>query len=581
MSTRIIPVLSLTGVFIFVLVFAWVVAAEPSTQQRDDEGGDSVSNTATPTSVPTATATSSWCWRPGPQCTYPTNTPRPATATAVPPTNTPRPTKPPPTQRPTCPRTADHDCSPTPTATTRPTAVPPTATAVPPTATAVPLTATAIPPTPTPIPPIPTPTPIAPVGISPPTLSASVSYSSVTLSWDLVTGSTDYEIEYRQGEGAWITSTVSPRAGQSHINVIAGNDYDFRIRTASAGQNASATWGYWSGPYSVFTGQAPQPVLSTVRIWDRLVIVSWPEIEGTVGSSAVARPVSSSSSNSRESDITGTSIDTYRLENLQPETEYDIMAKVRSDGSKYVLGWSVWSNPLRVTTLAPYLNAIVKKPDGASPCGDTYPLRRASSLDTRYFGDNTYHTIRSGIWVGSHLGPAPLGELPPILAYCVEGRVFNDSRPGAEESYWRGDMYTGELAILELEVNAASFAAAISARSLSPLARFFQRTTPDRRVPAEYPTQYRCPDRCKGGEARTEIAYVIPKLLKHETFHIYGSHSIQSGEDSWEHPTMAEFQVDPKIYNSFFNLLGGVLGELIGDILEDVADEIRRLVNGE
>ena len=101
----------------------------------------------------------------------------------------------------------------------------------------------------------------------------------------------------------------------------------------------------------------------------------------------------------------------------------------------------------------------------------------------------------------------------------------------------------------------------------------------DRSEPAEYPTEYRCPLRCKGGVAHTEIAYVIPRLLKHETFHLYGSHSIESGEHSWEHPTVAEFQVDPRIYNSFFNLLGGVLAELIGDILEDMADEIRRLVN--
>ena len=192
-------------VVLFVMVIS--VSAQDSGRDDEDDDGGSPPPTATPypcipwpycnwrptatpvptaTPIPTATPYES-CWRPGPQCTYPTNTPRPATvtprptATAIPPTDTPRPTKPPPTQRPVI------DCR--------------SADVCPPTDTPRPATATPIPdyddptPTPTPLPTLPPPDDVR--------VTAYTSHS-VTLNWGRVPGSAAYKVEQKaKGVSSW------------------------------------------------------------------------------------------------------------------------------------------------------------------------------------------------------------------------------------------------------------------------------------------------------------------------------------------------------------------------------------------
>ena len=584
MHSRTIPVLAFSSIIVFVLLFALVVTAEPSTQQqKDDEGGDDLpfwpTATATSTPRPTSTPTSTRCWRPGPQCPVSTNTPRPATATPAPtrcygpgpqctyPTNTPRPAT----------------STPVPTATPRPATSTPVPTATPRPATATPLPTATPAPTSTPRPPAtprPTATPTIVVSIRPPSLRAAVDTRRVSLEWDLVTGATDYEIHYRKGNGGWTRRSVATQSnhGQAHISrqiLTSDRDYEFQIRAASTGRNASATWGAWSGSYDLFTGPPPKPVLSALRIWDKSVIVSWPEIEGAAHSIAVASPVSTS--RRREANIVGTFIDTHNIQGLRAETTYAITVKIRSDGTFYEYGWSAWSDPLSVTTLGPYAIAVDIKPRIPVECLFSVPMKRESSTETRHFSDGTSHKALSGIWVRT-IFEYSNQHYPTISGYCVSGGIQNVSKPGTEESSWSGKMYEGELAIIS--VNVTRFAEAIRARSLSPLVEFFQQVLPDRSGPADYTAQHSCSNRCKGGIVYTETTYVTPRLLKHQTFHLYGSHDFESGDDSWEPSTTTMFQVDTRIYNSLFGLLGGVLVELAGDILDDVADAIEQAVTG-
>ena len=557
MSTRAIPILAFSSIIVFVLLFALIVTAEPSTQQqKDDEGGDDLPfwPTATSTPRPTSTPTSTRCWGAGPQCPVSTNTPRPATATPAPtscygpgpqctyPTNTPRPAT----------------ATPHPTATDTP--VPPTPTDTPePTATA---TAT---PRPTPRPtstPRPTDTPTIVVSLRPPSLRVAVYTRRVSLAWDLVTGATDYELHYRKGNVGWTTRSVATQSstGQAHIsNLISNRDYEFQIRAASAGRNASATWGAWSASYFARTGPPFPPDVAVTDFTHNSFTLSLPNRNG-VASNEVRYALVSSGELDWQPSVT-TSATSYTIPDLTPRTRYYLAVRAHGDGSKYTTGAATWSSPSLATTRYAYA-ALIPAPSRAYMCRWDFTPYTASSLPTTLEDDDGgTHVVRSEIFVARRTYPNN-GD------WCVEARFISESTPGATESTWSGKVYATESKIRIQNM------AALAGRDIDGFLELYKPVAPDITKSADSYISHTCP-LCRGGTKQTSDLAVTGRILKNPSIYAYGTHAFTSAGWSDLATTTATVPLPPT-FDASASLMehDPNIGRLYSELEEDLTGEL-------
>ena len=411
--------------------------------------------------------------------------------------------------------------------------------------------------------------------IQPPALTIAVRDSVISVSWSKQTGATDYEVRYSEaGRNAWTErpSSADDSQGQVHMREVSRDtDYEVQIRVASAGENDGATWGNWSLSYFTKTGPPdPPPALSLVYRTDSAIKVSWTRVNGAAHSDIRARPVRWYYR--QESEDGPASEDTDVVKNLRPNTEHTVSVRLKGDGVRYTKQWGRWSSDLTVTTLQPYARPVQLTPTDGSGCG--WPRARvASDHEILRFPDGSRHTARVEILRRFYSG----GN------WCLEGMIENKSRPGAETATWGGDFHQGELEVEDLDTSA--FGRAVKQYNVDVIAGFFRwpRAGETDAVPVTLP--YTCPGPCKGGKIHTSGLRLSPRLFKHHTLQLDGTHEFTAGGTTRETTTSATWESESNVEQDPFNVdnqgvllleyLGRVLAEIDDDLTDEQEQEIR------
>ena len=114
-------------------------------------------------------------------------------------------------------------------------------------------------------------------------------------------------------------------------------------------------------------------------------------------------------------------------------------------------------------------------------------------------------------------------SLVDFNTFCYEARIYNESEPGATASSWRGDVYKGEIAILDTDVTA------LLDLDWDGFIQILPWTVPERDDDPESSAREECFN-CMGGGIQTVAFNVDTKFAKRPTIHVFGEHTFALGD---------------------------------------------------
>ena len=434
---------------------------------------------------------------------------------------------------------------------------------------------------------LPTPARTSSVELSEPSLTGqSEDGESASLRWALVSGATDYEVRYRTGGGAWSCRQLGAQSGavKAQINLLRKRTYEFQLRAASEGRNAAAYWGPWWFSHEATTDPPAFPGISVGAVTDATVTVSWQHIPGV--SDYLIQALHIGGAHNVEQSVSapagGVGAVSTTLTGLNPNSTYMVGAMSHGDGNSYVRGWGGWGGWVQTRTAQGYANLVTIHPAiGATNwrCNSPgYPTFDSASW-TRNLADGSRHKAVA------QLRALPVADLNSVAeeyeAYCLEGIVKNISTPGATTSSWSANLHVGQLAYADIDLSDVSaVAAAIRSLNINALVQFGTREEPSSSDTPDYRTPHSCSTRCKGGTAKTTRVYSRLRMLKHNTFHIFGTHTMGVATETVSFTTEAEFDSPPRIPGEPTVFTAGALSELGVDVAEEVLTAITNAVTG-
>lgn len=178
-----------------------------------------------------------------------------------------------------------------------------------------------------------------PIG-TPQNITATTTDTSITLGWDTVTGTTDYDVEV---DGSIVSSVLD---NSFTINdLVPGTQHTYRVRAKSG-----SITGSWSLPVIKSTLLGIPSGIETI-LGDTFITLVWGTVSGATGYDIEADGVV------LNSDINTT----YTLTNLLPGSQH--VYKVRAKSSAVT---GEWSTPVTMSALLPSPNNIVAVPSSSS-----------------------------------------------------------------------------------------------------------------------------------------------------------------------------------------------------------------------
>ena len=105
----------------------------------------------------------------------------------------------------------------------------------------------------------PCPAQATPVPSTPVLASVDVAGAQATASWGAVSGATTYQLQYRQGSGAWTVLSASSATNIVATGLVASSPYDFQVRAVNSSGNSG-----WSNTITRRT--VPTPTIGSVTV---------------------------------------------------------------------------------------------------------------------------------------------------------------------------------------------------------------------------------------------------------------------------------------------------------------------------
>ena len=249
----------------------------------------------------------------------------------------------------------------------------------------------------------------------------------------------------------------------------------------------------------------------------------------------------------------------------------------RGDGSWY----GHWSEEVPAKTRCIYADFFVSDSNAISE-GCLYvhhgtlkrqtPRPEATPTSGRSIG-TTSHTAEAEVYI-----VAAYRERPTLTpSWCVEGRTTNRSRPGATASAWTAAVHMRQYQWFN--VNIMGLAQAITSLNTNRVIAFRQTIVPARTDRAVYSEPLACDSPCKGGTLKLTRIESDPGVIRHDIFHVYGTHRFTHKTSEWHTETHTWFTMPERVW--VFDWVPAVLGEIAEDLLEEpmqaLRDAVRRL----
>ncbi len=192
----------------------------------------------------------------------------------------------------------------------------------------------------------------------PPTLRGTVQPTTMSLSWDAVSGAAKYQVQYRTSGGTWSTPTETTTTSLTVSSLTSDTMYEFRARSYGNNTTHAAEWGDWSHSLVSTTGVPPTPDLNRAYAKTATsVTFSIDRVDG-VGSYQIRHRTDSVQTWTEGTEITipATGDITHTITGLTANTGYHFSLRLRGDGTHYVKevggtkSWSQWSADVQEST---------------------------------------------------------------------------------------------------------------------------------------------------------------------------------------------------------------------------------------
>ena len=179
---------------------------------------------------------------------------------------------------------------------------------------------------------------------------------SITVSWDEVTGASQYRIQQRQTDSEpWVTAaTISTYLGGWRIEGLScGQTYKFRVAAYGNGSTRRAAWGPDSGSASGTTlacplSNPPAPAdVAVSSLEQESASVSWSALDGASKYRVEYKQSDSTTWTAATSEATGTS---HKITGLTCGTAYNFRVLAYGDGTTYLEAWGTASGAVNATT---------------------------------------------------------------------------------------------------------------------------------------------------------------------------------------------------------------------------------------
>lgn len=163
----------------------------------------------------------------------------------------------------------------------------------------------------------------------PANLTAIVSQTEISLTWDEINGVSGYDIEV---DGVTLDNNIN--TGYTHTNLAPGSQHIYRVRSKKGGILSD-----WSAAVisTTLTDAFGIPPNITATASDTTVTISWSAVTGAAGYDIEADGAAMDNETSTSAILSG----------LQPKTNHTYRVRARSEAET-----SEWSQPIQITTFA-------------------------------------------------------------------------------------------------------------------------------------------------------------------------------------------------------------------------------------